>query len=79
MFIKYGLYGICLWNDNYLFVGCEEIIKLVDLKTGEILENYLGHNEPVITIKKINLPKYGECLISGGQLDDKIKIWGKHI
>ena len=68
--------GICLWNKNYLFVGCnDQTIKLIKIKKGKIIKSLLGHNSIVCTIKKINHYKYGECLISQGFLIDKINIW----
>ena len=72
----YNLYGLCLWNKDYLFVGCEDkTIKLIELKSGKNIKNLIGHNNRVITIKKIILPKYGECLISQGYNNDQIKLW----
>ena len=72
----YNLYGLCLWNNEYLFVGCEDkTIKLIELKSGKNIRNLIGHNNRVITIKKIILPKYGECLISQGYNNDQIKLW----
>ena len=41
--IKCDLHGICLWNNDYLFVGCDpknnekKKIKLIDLKTNTII------------------------------------------
>ena len=30
-----GLRGICLWNDNYIFIGCDDKnIKLIELENG---------------------------------------------
>ena len=79
--IKVGdltLYSICLWNNNYLFVGCEDkTIKLINLNNDEIINTLTGHNNFVITIKKISHLEYGEFLISQGLKDDKIKIWHK--
>ena len=70
------IYGICLWNDNYLFVGCEDKkIKLIDLKIGRIINELTGHSKDVLTIKTINHPKYGKCLISQGWEDDQIRLW----
>ena len=70
------VYGICLWNDNYLFIGCEDKkIKLIDLKIGRIINELTGHSKDVLTIKTINHPKYGKCLISQGLEDDQIKLW----
>ena len=71
-----NLNGICLWNNNYLFIGCDdETIKLIDLKNEIIITELIGHNKPVLTIKTIIHPKIGECLISQGYEDDQIKIW----
>ena len=71
-----NLYGICLWNNNFLFVACnDKTIKLIDLKTGLIVKSLEGHNSDILTIKKAIHPKYGECLISQGLANDQIKIW----
>ena len=70
------LRGICLWNKDYIFVGCyDNTIKLIDLQKGKVIKNLTGHNNYVITIKKINHPIYGDCLISQGWKKDQIKIW----
>ena len=72
------LLGICLWSDNYIFIGCEDkTIKLVDIKNGEVLNNLIGDNNIVLNIKKINHPKFGDCLISQGFKDNQIKLWVK--
>ena len=72
---KYQLNGICLWNSDYLFVGChDKNIKLIELNNGKIID-IIGHKKYVLTIKKINIPRYGDCLISQGPLDDQIKLW----
>ena len=69
------LKGISLWNNNYLFIGCEnsEII-LIELNKGIIIKTLKGHNQFVLTIKRIIHPIYGKCLISQG-IDDKINFW----
>ena len=68
------LYGMCLWNDNYLFVGCEDhTIKIINLKEGLIDESLNSHTGEVFTIKKVILSKYEECLISQSQRE--IKLW----
>ena len=68
------LCSICLWNKEFLFIGCSDnIIKLVEINSGEIIKNLFGHNSEVSTIKKIILPQYGECLIS--QSNEEIKLW----
>ena len=70
------LYSVCLWNNNYLFVGCQDCtIKLIELKTGKIILNLIGHNSDVITIKKIIHPIYGECLLSQNFKESSIKLW----
>ena len=72
---NYSLSGLCLWNNEYLFVGCyDKTIKLIELNNGKIIKNLSHHNNRVLTIKKIYHPEYGECLISQG-LDKKIKLW----
>ena len=70
------LYGVCVWNDSFLFVGCsDKTIKLIELKEGFIAKNMKGHNNSVLTIKKIEHPKFGKCLISQGNNEDSIIIW----
>ena len=70
------LYGICLWDNEFLFVGCfDNTIKLINLKNGEIIKELSGHKNSIITIKKVNIPKYGECLISKGNKNDQYKLW----
>ena len=74
--VKKCLYGICLWDNENLLVGCEDNkVKLVDLKNGSKTIELIGHNNKVFTIKKVNHPKYGEYLLSQGSLKDGIKIW----
>ena len=74
--VNKNLKDACLWNNTYMFVGCEDTsIKLVDLKNGIVIKSFTGHNKDVLTIKKINHPQYGECLISQGYGDDQIKLW----
>ena len=70
------LYGICLWNKQYLFVGCEDKeIKLINLENGKIINKLKGHSDSVLTIKKVIHPEYGECLLSQGNDKDQIKLW----
>ena len=67
---------ICLWDNEYVFVGCDnKLIKLVNLKTGEVIFDIISHNNYILDIKKIIHPKYGHCLISQGNNDDQIKLW----
>ena len=72
----YRLYGLCLWNNEYLFVGCEDKkIRIIEINKGIIIKNLIGHNNSILTIKKIIHPLYGESLISQAYESDKIKLW----
>ena len=70
-----NLYGMSLWNDDYLFVGCGNSIKLVDLNNREVLNGLVEHNHKIISVKTIIHPKYGECIISLDIYDGQIKLW----
>ena len=71
-----GLTTICLWDNDYLFIGCiDKTIKLLELKSGNNIKNLIGHTESVLCIKKVKHPQYGDCLISQGRRYDQIKIW----
>ena len=73
---KNELRGLCLWNSNYLFVGCtDNSIKLVELKNGIIIKSLTGLNNEVCTIKKIVHPTFGECILTQGWENDQIKLW----
>ena len=70
-----NLYGICLWNENFIFVGCkDQSIKLIELKNGLLIKNLKGHNGRIISFKKMVLQNNQECLLSQG-LDGTIKLW----
>ena len=70
------LRGICIWDKDCFLVGCKDkTIKLVDAKKGIVIKSTNAHNNTVLTIKKINLPKYGNCLVSQGMSDDCINFW----
>ena len=76
--INEELYGICLWSNDFIFVGCKDkIVRLVDVKEGKVI-NLMNDNSLVseyITVIKIIHPYYGECLLSQGFLYDNIKLW----
>ena len=75
---KIWLNGICLWNEKYLFVGCDDhTIKLVDLKNKIVVNTLNGHKNSVLTIKRIFIPLYGDCIISQEKGNSQIKLWGK--
>ncbi len=70
------LVSICLWNENYLFVGCgDKNIKLVGIKEGKSVKKFEGHKNSVVCVKKIIHPKFGECLVSQGYENNQIKLW----
>ena len=69
------LYGLCLWNKKYLYVGCGDgTIKLIDLENKLIIRSLIGCNMEVLTIKKIIHPEYGECIICNGLYTEPIKV-----
>ena len=70
-----NLYGMCLWKKNYLSVGCGNLIKIIDLENEQIISTLVGHNYNVVTIKSIEHPKYGECIVSQDLYDGQIKLW----
>ena len=75
---KDQLNGICLWNSNYLLVGCDDnSIKVIDLISKKVISKLKKHISIVLTLKKIIHPKYGECLISQGFDIGQIKLWIK--
>ena len=57
------IYGICLWNSKYLFVGAlKKEVLLVNLDEGKVvktIEQYHSFNQ---TLKKANIPDLGDCL-----------------
>jgi WD40 repeat protein len=71
---KSGSFGVCIWNEEYLLVGCKKSIKIIDIKNSNIIQKITNLKNNVITIKKITHPKYGECLIFQERWDGGIKI-----
>lgn len=75
IFVSDGkLYGLCLWDKDYLFVGCDDNkLKLIDLRKDFVLNNIEAEGL-IISIRKIEHIKYKECLIT---IDwrNKLKIW----
>ena len=70
------LNGICLWNENYLFSGCNDnTIILIDLNNDIVSKKLKSHEDKVCSIKKIFHPQYGECLVTQGYKKDQIRIW----
>ena len=70
------LRGLCLWNSNYIFVGCtDNSIKLVEMENGIVLKSLTGYNNEVCTIKKIKHPTFGECILTQGWENEQIRLW----
>jgi len=70
------LLGICLWNEDYLFVGCgDKTIKLVDLKKDKIINNISGNKNKIVALKILFHPIYGKCLVSQGYEKEQIKLY----
>ena len=67
--------GFCLWNNDFICVSSDKIIKIIELKSGKILKELKKHNNEVTYIKKFVHPIFGECLISQGWKNDGIKLW----
>ena len=74
-FNKIGVYGICLWNNDYIFAGSKSSLKLINIKTEQVEKKLKGHNFEIVTIKKMIHPLYGECLVSQDRENTQIKIW----
>ena len=73
--IEKWIHGIFLWSNELLFIGCfDKTIRLFNLKTEKIISEYSGHNNLVLTVKKIVHKKLGNILISQGWLEDTIRI-----
>ena len=63
--INIYLYGICLWNKEYLFFGSrDKKIRILELNSGKIIRELSGHNNRVLCVKIIDHPEFGDLLIS---------------
>lgn len=74
---KYFFTGICPWNNEYFFVACNKNIELIKIEKNHKMVSICklnGHNDKIKYIKKIIIPKYGECLISQ-DIQGNIKLW----
>jgi len=74
---KSPLFGIFLLNNDNLCFGHKKNIKIINLLSKKISTLNHNHDKEVIAITKINHPIYGECLVSQGDQQDKIKLWIK--
>lgn len=78
---KGKLFDICIWDNDYLFAGCEKgEIKIIDINKSknckELNKDLIGLNYGITTINKVYLPQYGECIIS--QCANQITLWGNN-
>lgn len=70
-----NLRGLCVWNENYIISsGSDHAIKIYNMKNLVMSSSFINHTSTVCSVMKINVPKYGECLISHA-LDGKLKLW----
>ena len=71
------LTDIIEWNNKYIIVSDlkNNAFKIIDLeRNAEISNIYTKHIDGIKSIKKINHPIYGECLLSAGK-DQTIRLW----
>ena len=74
----YSLNGLfLLLNNEYILYGCKnhKYLALLELKTGKSKHLLSFHNNNITTLKIINHPFYGECIISRGDRRDNINLW----
>ena len=74
---RYALNCISLWDNKYLFVGCKNTLKIIQLEDGYIFNDINLHNHEVSYIEIIYHPKYGLSLISQCYLKGEIKLFIK--
>ena len=71
------LYGLLIWNEKYLIVNDDtnKAIRIIDLGQNKVV-GFINnrHKDSVRCVKRINLPEYGECLLTAGD-DNIIKLW----
>ena len=70
------LRGICIWDENNIFVGADDkSIKLIDYKNEKLLKSFVGQSGTICSVIKIFIPNYGDCLLSGSNNYEQIKLW----
>ena len=65
------MFGVCLWNEKYLFVCESDKLLLIILKKGGDIKVLI--KEELVSLKKVYIPEYGECLIAHDLR--KIELW----
>ena len=70
-------FDILLLNERYFAFSCiDKGIILYDCKENKVIISDKYSNEKcILTIKKIYIKKYGECIISQGTLKECIQLW----
>ena len=72
-------FKICIWDTECVFIGYGNgEIKLVNLNEGKIIKEIKNEdNKGIGNIEKINIPKYGDCLVSQDfeELFCPLRIW----
>ena len=71
------LYNIIQWNKNYILVSNATTpdIKIIDINQGKCVgNNFIGHEDDFRCIRKIKHPKFGYCIITGGD-DNSLKLF----
>ena len=69
-----SLQCICLWDNNHLFAGCGQKLKLIDINERKVINDIKVYKNEILTIKKIEHPFYGKCLIFQGSENNYIKL-----
>lgn len=71
------LYSILQWNSNYILVSDATApdIKIIDINQGKYIgNNFIDHEDDFRCMRKIKHPKFGYCIITGGD-DSIIKLY----
>ena len=71
------LYCILQWNKNYVIISnsTKSDIKIIDIKQGKFVgNNLIAHKDDFRCVKKIKHPKFGYCILTGGD-DNTIKLY----
>ena len=72
------LRGICIWDETNIFVaGNNNSINLIDIKSEKLIKKLEGQFGTICTLHKIFIPELGECLISGANNFEQIKLWAE--
>ena len=70
-----SILGICLWNEDYLLIGCaNNNVKMIELNNKLNIRDLVDIHD-VITIKTIKYHKYREYIISQGNYNTGIQMW----